>query len=76
MAAKSCGILHRNKYLSHFGVNENGLPSEESRPFLQVTPLQRLEQGSFSLNHFIQGKAAILLARNSESVIALEAIML
>jgi hypothetical protein len=35
-----------------------------------------LEQGSFSLNHFIDRKAAILLAKNSESVIGLEAITL
>jgi hypothetical protein len=44
MAAKSCGILHRNEYFGHFGVNGNGLPSEEGRPLLQVTPPKRLAE--------------------------------
>jgi hypothetical protein len=35
-----------------------------------------LEQNSFSSNHFIQRKAAILRAKNSQSVIALKAITL
>jgi hypothetical protein len=39
-------------------------------------PPPLLEQSSFSLNHFIQRKAAILLAKNSDSVIALKAITL